>query len=77
MKMRSPCMSMLFGLRNREVDRIVPVLVRIGPDEALLFKTVGGIFLDDPGGLILAVYFVWCWPDAIAIVFDNRGYSSS
>src|SRR4029077_20861618 len=61
----------LFGLRNREVDCVVPVLVRIGPDEAMLFKTVGEVFLDDPGGLILTVYLVWCRPDAIAIVFDE------
>ena len=44
----------------------------IGPDEAMLFDAVGGVLLDDPGGLILTVYFVWSWPDAIAIVFDRR-----
>jgi hypothetical protein len=48
----------LFGLRNRKVDRVVPVLMRVGPDEVVLFKTAGEVFFDDSGGLILTVYLV-------------------
>ena len=49
----------LFGLRDCEVDRVIHVLMRIGPDEVMPLNAIGGVLLDDPGGLILTVYWVF------------------
>jgi hypothetical protein len=62
----------LFGFRDRELDRIVSVLMRISPNEAVLFHAVRGVSLDDPSGLILTICSVGGRPDAVALVFDGR-----
>src|SRR5690349_18986205 len=62
----------LLGLGDREGDRVVPTLMRIGPDEAMLFHAFGGVLLDDPGGLVAAVVSVRRRTNAVTLVFDRR-----
>jgi hypothetical protein len=62
----------LLGLGDREGDRVVPALMGIGPDEAMLFHAFRGVLLDDPGGLIGAVVSVRRRANPIALVFDRR-----
>src|SRR5262249_62093241 len=48
----------------------------IGPNEAVLFHALRGVFLDDPGGLVETIRSVWHRPDAVALVFNGcRGRS--
>src|SRR5262249_20679191 len=45
--------------------------MRIGPNEAVLFHAFGGVFLDDPGGLVDAVRSIRDRADAVALVFNG------
>ena len=47
-------------------------MMRIGPNEPVLFRTVGEVLLDDPRGLVLPLRSVRGRPDAVALVFDRR-----
>src|SRR5262245_19962449 len=60
------------GLRDRKGNRVIPVLMRVCPNEPVLFRTVGEVLLDDPRGLILPLRSVRGRPDAVALVFDRR-----
>src|SRR6516164_6005443 len=41
------------GLRDRKGNRVIPVVMRVGPNEPVLFRAVGEVLLDDPRGLVL------------------------
>src|SRR5262249_3975861 len=62
----------LLGLQDRKGNRVIPVLMRVGPNEPVLFRAVGEVLLDDPRGLILPLRSVRGRPDAVALVFDRR-----
>jgi hypothetical protein len=62
----------LLGLRDRKGNRVIPVVVGVGPNEPVLFRAVGEVLLDDPRGLVLPLRSVRGRPDAIALVFDRR-----
>jgi len=38
----------LLGLRDRKGNRVIPVVMRVGPNEPVLFRAVGKVLLDDP-----------------------------
>src|SRR4029453_12906516 len=62
----------LLGLQDRKGSRAIPVVMRVGPNEPVLFRPVGEVLLDDPCGLILPLRSVRGRPDAVALVFDRR-----
>jgi len=62
----------LLGLRDRKGNRVIPVVMRVGPNEPVLFRAVGEVLLDDPRGLVLPLRSVRGRPDAVALVFDRR-----
>src|SRR5262245_12516023 len=62
----------LLGLRDRKGNRVIPGVMRVGPNEPVLFRAVGEVLLDDPRGLILPLRSVRGRPDAVALVFDRR-----
>jgi hypothetical protein len=43
----------LLGLQDRKGSRVIPILMRVGPNEPVLFRAVGEVLLDDPRGLIM------------------------
>jgi hypothetical protein len=62
----------LLGLQDRKGNRVIPVLMRVCPNEPVLFRAVGEALLDDPRGLILPLRSVRGRPDAVALVVDGR-----
>src|SRR3974377_611118 len=62
----------LLGLRDRKGNRVIPVVMRVGPNEPGLFRAVAEILLDDPRGLVLPLRSVRGRPDAVALIFDRR-----
>src|SRR5262249_17376553 len=46
--------------------------MRVCPNEPVLFRAVGEVFLDDSRGLVLTLRSVRGRPDAVALVFDRR-----
>jgi len=62
----------LLGLRDRKGNRVIPVVMRVGPNEPVLFRAVGEVLLNDPRGLVLPLRSVWGRPDEVALVFDRR-----
>src|SRR5262252_1631246 len=62
----------LLGLRDRKGDRVIAVLMRVCPNESVLFRAVGEVLLDDSRGLIVPLRSVRGRPDAVALVFDPR-----
>src|SRR6476646_5903423 len=62
----------LLGLRDCKGNRIIAVLMRVCPNEPMLFRAVGEDLLDDSRGLIVPLRSVWGRPDAVALVFDRR-----
>src|SRR2546425_9720148 len=61
----------LLGLGDGERNRVFPAMMGIGADETVFFHPLGGVLLDDPGGLIEAVRSVWGRTDAVALVFNG------
>ena len=55
----------LLGLQDRKGSRVIPVVMRVGPNEPVLFRPVGEVLLDDPRGLILPLRSVRGRPDAV------------
>ena len=62
----------LLGLRDSKGNRVILAVMRIGPNEPVLFRTVGEVLLDDPRGLVLPLRSVRGRPDAVALVFERR-----
>ena len=62
----------LLGLRDCKGNRIIAVLMRVCPNEPVLFWAVGKVLLDDSRGLIVPLRSVRGRPDAVALVFDRR-----
>jgi len=62
----------LLGLRDCKGDRVIAVLMRVCPNESVLFRAVGEVLLDDSRGLIVPLRSVRGRPDAVALVFDPR-----
>src|SRR5262245_47270901 len=63
----------LLGLRDCKGDRVIAVLMRVCPNESVLFRAVGEVLLDNSRGLIVPLRSVRGRPDAVALVFDQRG----
>jgi hypothetical protein len=62
----------LLGLRDRKGNGVVPGVMHVGPNEPVVFRTVGEVLLDDPRSLVLPLRSVRGRPDAVALVFDLR-----
>jgi hypothetical protein len=62
----------LLGLRDCKGNRIIAVLMRVCPNEPMLFRAVGEVLLDDSRGLIVPLRSVRGRPNAVALVFDRR-----
>jgi len=62
----------LLGLRDCKGNRVIAVLMRVCPNEPVLFRAVGEVLLDDSRGLIVPLRSVRGRPNAVALVFDRR-----